>query len=278
MNIGLAAWGFRETHLQKQLAITRSLELDLLELSIAGHRNDVLQLDASANKIAEVRKLFKCYGVKLSCASAGNDFTLPEKADNLKQLESVKRVIDIAAEAGADRLRIFAGFSPLADVSGERWKVMIDCLRQTAEHAAAKGIMPAIETHGGVTVTESGVKHFYSTSSHPEALSRMMSELPASMKITFDPANLYAVGIKHPEEFYLQFKDRIVYVHLKDFVPAADSDSLSPAACGESAMDWRALLEAMADYDGPALIEYENVGDVEDGCRRSLQFLHTLGI
>ena len=49
MNIGLAAWGFRETHLQKQLAITRSLELDLLELSIAGHRNDVLQLDASAN-------------------------------------------------------------------------------------------------------------------------------------------------------------------------------------------------------------------------------------
>lgn len=277
MHLGLAAWGFRETPLEKQLEITGRMGLDLLELSIAGHPNDVLQLDASANKITEVRKLFKCRGIRLSCASTGNDFTMPYKADNLKQLESVKRTIDIACEAGADRIRIFAGFSPLADVSGDRWKVMIDCLRHVAEHAAGREIMPAIETHGGVTATKDGVKHFHSTSSHPVALLKMLAELPESMKIVFDPANLYAVGIMHPEEIYLQFKDRIAYAHLKDFVPVAGSDSIRPVACGESAMNWRKLLEVMADYAGPALIEYENVEDIEEGCRRSLDFLQSFG-
>lgn len=277
MHLGLAAWGFRETPLEKQLEITGKLGLDLLELSIAGHHNDALQLDASAGKIAEIRKLFKGYGISLNCASTGNDFTLPEKTDNLKQLESVKRVIDIAGEVGAERLRVFAGFSPVADVTGDRWNVMIDCLRQVAEYAAAKGIIPAIETHGGVTAAADGVIHFYSTSSHPATLQKMMAELPESIKITFDPANLYAAGIKHPEEIYIQLKDRIVYAHLKDFIPAG-SDSVRPAACGESAMDWRTLLLAMADYDGPALIEYENVEDIEDGCRRSLQFLRKFGI
>lgn len=277
MHLGLAAWGFRETPLEKQLEITVRLGLDLLELSIAGHHNDVLQLDASANKIAEVRKLFKCYGIKLNCACTGNDFTMPAKADNLKQLESVKRTIDIASEAGADRMRIFAGFSPLADVSGDRWKVMIDCLRHVAEHAGGRGIMPAIETHGGVNATKDGVKHFHSIASHPATLQKMLNELPESMKIVFDPANLYVVGILHPDEAYLQFKSRIAYAHLKDFASPAGSNIMRPAACGESAMNWRKLLDVMSDYAEPALIEYENVEDIEDGCRRSLDFLQSFG-
>jgi sugar phosphate isomerase/epimerase len=278
MHLGLAAWGFRETPLEKQLEITRRLGLDLLELSIAGHHNDFLQIDASAHKIAEVINLFKSSRVSLSCASTGNDFTQPEKADNFKQLEFVKKVIDIASEVGAEKLRIFAGFSPVAEVVGDRWKVMIDCLTQTADYAVIRGITPAIETHGGVTATEYGVKHFYSTSSHPETLLKMLKELPESVKINFDPANLYAVGIKNPDEIYIKLKGRIAYAHLKDFVPVNGSDSLRPAACGESDMDWKKLMVAMADFSEPCLIEYENIEDIEDGCQRSLQFLRGINI
>lgn len=276
MNLGLAAWGFRETPLERQLAITGELGLCLLELSIAGHRNDVLQLDSSSSVIASVGKLFKDYGVSLNCACAGNDFTLPEKKDNLRQLENLKGVIDIASELGVRNLRIFAGFSPRDEVADKRWAIMIECLWQTAEYAAQKRIVPAIETHGGVTVTASGVKHFHSTSSHPGTLKRILEVMPDNVKINFDPANLYAVGVEHPEEVYLQFKDRISYAHLKDFAPVPGSDSLRPAACGESGMDWKALLKTMQDFSGPALIEYENVEDVENGCRRSLSFLKSL--
>ena len=121
MIFGNAAWGFRETPLEKQLQITRAMGLGLLELSIAGHKNDVLQLDSSSSTIIRVGKLFKDYGIKLTCASAGNDFTLSQKEDNFKQLENLKKVMDIASELGVENLRIFAGFSPVGEVTGDRW-------------------------------------------------------------------------------------------------------------------------------------------------------------
>ncbi len=275
MMLGNASWGFRETPLEKQLEITHSMGLSLLELSIAGHPNDRLQLDASTSQIATVKKLFKEYGVKLSCFATGNDFTLKNTAECFAQLEHVKKAVDICHELGGGYLRIFAGFEIVEEVIGERWQTMIDCLSETAEYCQGKNVIPVIETHGGVKNYDDGVEHFLSTSSAPDTLCRMLDELPKSIKVNFDPANLYAVGIKHPDEIYLRIEDRVSYVHLKDFVRVPSSSHLRPAACGESDMDWLTLMNVLSNYQGPMLIEYENVEDVESGCRRSLEFINT---
>jgi sugar phosphate isomerase/epimerase len=273
MILGNAAWGFRETPLEKQLEITSSMGLKLLELSVAGHPNDRLQLNSSPLQIAAVKRLFQEYGVKLCCFSTGNDFTLKNKSDCIVQLENVKRVVDICNKLGGGYLRIFAGFTPLEEVVGERWQTMIECLIETAEYSKDKNVLPVIETHGGVKVFDNGVEHFFSTSSEPECLCQMLNELPDSIKVNFDPANIYAVGIKHPEEFFLRIKDRVAYMHLKDFVRIPGTNRFRPAVCGESDMDWRALMNVAGKYEWPALIEYENVEDVESGCRKSLEFL-----
>ena len=47
MRYGLAVWGLRFTPLREQLAMTRRLGVDLLELGIAGFRTDLLQADSS---------------------------------------------------------------------------------------------------------------------------------------------------------------------------------------------------------------------------------------
>lgn len=273
MQFGNAAWGFRETPLEQQLDITkRRMGLSILELSVAGHPNDVLQVNATPAHIDKVQKLFADYEVEISCTATGNDFTLPGKSDNLQQLENVRKVIDIAEQLGGRYLRIFAGFAPLEEVTGSRRGVMIDCLKATVDYAAAAGIIPVMETHGGVTALPSGVKHFHSISSHPDTLAEILDDIP-ELFINFDPANLYAVGISRPEKVYCRFKDKIRYVHLKDFVPTGNGETVYPAACGESDMDWNALLKAMRDFSGPALIEYENTNDVAAGCQRSLKFL-----
>jgi sugar phosphate isomerase/epimerase len=272
MRLGNAAWGYRETPLEEQLRITSAMGLDLLELSIAGHPNDFLQLDATPEQIAKVKELFAQYNIELSCTSTGSDFTQANKEDNIASMQNVFKVIDICAGLNATWLRIFAGFSPVAEITGERWETMIDCLKKVGDYAAAANIVPVIETHGGVNGYDDGVEHFYSTSSEPSVLQKMLNELPDTLKINFDPANLYAVGIEHPGDVYKQIRDRVAYVHLKDFVRLPSGHFL-PAACGESDMDWDGLMAAMADYTGPALIEYENVEDVEDGCRRSVDFL-----
>ena len=92
--------------------------------------------------------------------------------------------------------------------------------------------------------------------------------------MNYDPANLAAAGCTDPVRFYECFKDSVTYIHLKDFkdVPGG----VKPCACGEGRLDWKGLMAALADYNGPALIEYELPEDVEDGFIRSLDFLKKL--
>lgn len=266
MILGNASWGFRETPLEEQLRITSDMGLELLELGIANAPTD-LPLDISDAELDKVKKLFEKYGVGLLCAATGNDFTCGDDSD----VEKLKKVVDICQKLGVKFLRIFAGFSPVDEVCGKRWDTMINCLNEVYEYAEGKNVVPVVETHGGVNEYDDGVEHFYSTSSKPDVLIKMIDEVP-KIKVNYDPANLYAVGIEHPQEVYELIKDKVCYVHLKDFVKLASGHFL-PAACGESEMDWNALLTSLKDFYGPALFEYENTADVAEGCERCYKFI-----
>lgn len=186
----------------------------------------------------------------------------------MEDLEKVKTVIVIAEKLGIRYLRIFAGFSSDSVVIGKRFDRMLECLRETAEFAKAHHIVPVVETHGGVAVNGEALVHFASTSTRVDCWKQI---LETGVSINYDPANLAAAGSTDPVAFYGMFQKHIEYVHLKDFrdVPGG----VVPAACGEGRLDWPKLMAALASYRGPALIEYELPGDVEDGLRRSLAFL-----
>lgn len=265
MQLGNAAWGLRETPLEQQLAITAAMGLDLLELSIAGYDRDYLQLDADEKKIAEAANLFRKYNVRLDCACTGNDFT---GDDAPEQLARVKTVIDIASKLGVKLLRIFAGFRSDSEVAGPRFTRMLDCLRAAADYAAPRNVTLAVETHGGVMNNGDALIHFASATTRIDWWDDILS---TGVSINYDPANFAAVGATDPIAFHDRFKNSIKYVHLKDF--RSVEGGVLPAACGEGRLDWPKLMAALGDYDGPALIEYELPGDVEDGLRRSLAFL-----
>lgn len=267
MKFGNAAWGFRETPLKEQLKITHDMGLEYLELGIANAPGDI-PLSASVYELEAVKSLYQTYHVKLTYASTGNDFTNGDTRD----VEKVKRVIEICQKLGVKYLRIFSGFAPVEDVAGGRWDNMIACLCQTARYAAEHDVCPVIETHGGVRAFQDGVEHFMSTSSCPEALYRMLEELPDTVKLNFDPANLWAVGMAHPEEVYAACKERIAMVHLKDFAKLP-SGHIRPTACGEGGMDWDCLLKGMKDYKGAVLFEYENAEDVKEGTMRCYEYI-----
>jgi sugar phosphate isomerase/epimerase len=268
MIIGNAAWGFRETPLEKQLEITRDMGLDLLELQIGGHENDFLQLDATAEDIAKVKDLFEQYAIKLICASTGNDFTAATEVD----CADVKRVIDIAEQLNIKYLRIFAGFSPVAEVIGERWDVMIKMLNEVAQYAQEHNILPAIETHGGVEECLDGIRHFHSTTTSMETWRRILDELDYPVGVVFDPANLGAVGMNETEIIDLYRLLPVSYLHLKDF-RKTPQEALEPCACGAGQLDWQKLWSELKNFSGPGVIEYELTEDIEDGLRRSLEFL-----
>ncbi|MBE7029861.1 MAG: sugar phosphate isomerase/epimerase [Ruminococcaceae bacterium] len=267
MIFGNAAWGFRELPLEEQLAITKRMGLSVLELGIANAPKDL----PLGGDTAAVKALYEAYGISLVCAATGNDFTNGNRDDVCK----IKTVIDMCADMGITYLRIFAGFSPVDEVVGEDWDNMISCLTEVAEYAKDKRVIPVVETHGGVNAYEDGVEHFHTVTTNPETLQKLLALIPENVGINYDPANLYAVGITRPDEVYQAIKDRVCYIHMKDFAPLP-SGHLKPDACGTSNMDWKEILSGIGERDIIALFEYENTEDVEDGCRASMEFIQNI--
>ncbi len=275
MMIGTAAWGMREMRLEDQVALTKALGLNLMELSIAGYDKDFLQLEASSAEIETVKNLFQEEGVKLRCACTGNDFTEADLGLIARSEEKVKRVIDIAADLGVCWLRIFAGFSSDSVVYGARFDLMTNSLAQVVAHARERGVILVMETHGGVAQNGNALVHFNSATTRVDLVAEILERVPGLM-LNYDPANLAAVGSVDPIQFYDRFRDRIAYVHLKDFKKVAGG--VVPAACGEGLLNWLRLAKTLSRYAGPALIEYEIPADIEDGFRRSLDCLAKLGL
>ena len=271
LQIGAASWGFRETPLERQLEITQALGLAQLELGIASHGNDALQLGASAKTLTRVAELFKQRGIPLGYAATGNDFTQPGEKDCLADLEKVKRVSEIAAKLGVRYLRIFTGFSPEEKVHGERWERMVRCLNEAVGYAAPLGVTLAVETHGGVKSVPGGCVHFHSTTTRPELLARLLCEVDERATLLFDPANLGAVGMGEGTilAMYRTLQPRISVLHLKDF-KVVGGNTLQQCACGEGKLDWNILMPEFREFGGVGFMEYEMTADIEAGLKRTL--------
>lgn len=274
--LGTAAWGFREMDLVHQLEAVQGLGASVHELGIANAPADV-PADASEALIDKVCSLYDSFGIRLLCAATGNDFTVAEEADVRLDVEKVKKVTDICGRAKIKYLRIFAGFSPFQEVTGERFTRMMAALNETSAYASGKGVTLCIETHGGVRTYTDGVEHFSSVTTDYGALSRLLLELDPRTGIVYDPANLWAVSEETADrrKIFELLESRIRYVHCKEF-SVTKYGHLRPAACGDTDMDWSTILASLGNFEGPVLIEYEQAYDVVKGCRKSMDYLKPL--
>lgn len=272
MRLGLAAWGLRETPLEEQLALTQELGVDVLELGIINSPGDLLSAEAGVRELETIRNLFDRYGRTPLCAATGNDFTLPEEQCRAG-LAAARKAIVWAGVLKIKYLRIFAGFIPKEELTAGRRDLLLACLSEVAATAKDCGVTLALETHGGVVRKGQGVLHTPSVATDPGTQDWMLEAVP-DLRLCFDPANLHAVGMD-PVKFFRRYREKIATMHLKDFVRNPDG-TLRPGACGDGSLLWPELLEAVAGFDGPALIEYEVPSDVAEGMRRSLDFLHEM--
>ena len=271
MRFGNASWGLRETPLRKQFEITRNMGLDILEIGIANaNTQGEIPLDVSDEKIKEILSISDEYGVKMLCAATGGDFTV-----NNDDVPKVKKVIDICSKLNIKFLRIFTGFTPLTDITNNIFDMMIKSLCEVCDYAKLNHVIPVIETHGAVNGYDDGVEHITSTSTDIETFKKILSLIPDNARVCFDPSNLYAVGINEPEKVYTELKEKIVYAHFKDF-EVLQSGHLKPSFCGNSKLNWISVLDAMKDFDGFTVFEYENTEDVEVGLQRCFNYIAKL--
>ena len=92
-------------------------------------------------------------GLDISGTAVGNNFCLPPGSKRDEQIELVRLWIDRAAELDAPVIRIFAGNTPKGTSEAQAVDWAIEGINAVLPHAAEKGIVLALENHGGITGT-----------------------------------------------------------------------------------------------------------------------------
>ena len=138
----------------------------------------------------------------------------PSVVERFQRVEFYKRVIDMAAQIGADCVSIWSGRCPdgsgrtasTIDASGAFlfWH-LIDGLTQTLDYAAEKDVTVAFEPEPGMFI------------SNMQEFKTLLDQLDGAprLKLTIDVGHLVCSG-EPVRETILQWKDRLVNVHLED--------------------------------------------------------------
>ena len=109
--------------------------------------------DTSAKYLASLRRRAYLNGLTISGTPVGNDFCHPPGAERTKQLAHVKTWIDNVARLGSQTIRVFAGRVRNGQSLADGQKLAIEGMREVADYAGERGVILALENHGGITAT-----------------------------------------------------------------------------------------------------------------------------
>ncbi len=112
----------------------------------AGHRHGI-EPEASPRERAAARKAAEDAGVEIACLATSCRYVLADPGERAAMVEESRRLIELADEVGAGRMRVFGGNIPEGMSREEAAAVAAESLRQVGEEAGAAGVVVCVETH-----------------------------------------------------------------------------------------------------------------------------------
>lgn len=109
--------------------------------------------DAGMDYFHKLQRHAFLLGLDISGTSVGNNFCLPPGPDREKTMKLVRDWVDRAEALQAPTIRIFAGNVPKGESEEVAVERTIAGIKESVEYAAKKGLILALENHGGITAT-----------------------------------------------------------------------------------------------------------------------------
>jgi len=185
-----------------------------------------------------------------STGFASND---PEELK--KEMEQVKRTIDLAAFLGARSIRVFPG-----DDKPESIDKIVPWFKRAAEYAAEKNVYMAYENEGIEGEVIMGT---------PELCVELAEKVGSPyFGVLYEPGNLTFNGTDYRKALETM-KNHVVHCHFKDCKPEGDGYELQHF--GEGAIDFPWIVEQLnaVGYEGDFALEYElHHPEPEEGLKR----------
>jgi sugar phosphate isomerase/epimerase len=96
-------------------------------------------------------------GMDIVGTPIGNTFTHPAGEAREREVAKMKAWIEVSADLGSPAIRTFAGNTPkgVEDAQARKW--VVECLQECLPLAEKRGVVMALENHGGVVAEPAGL-------------------------------------------------------------------------------------------------------------------------
>jgi sugar phosphate isomerase/epimerase len=138
----------RNWDMPKLIAEARRLGFAALELRADARHAHGVELELSKAGRREVRDRVEDAYLEIACVGTGNRFESPEPSKRQEQVDRVKQFVELAADVGCRRVRVFGTDMPAGVARHEVVGYVGESLRQLGEFAEPLGVDVLLEMHG----------------------------------------------------------------------------------------------------------------------------------
>jgi len=117
--------------------------------------------------IYRLKRLVYRNGLDISGTAVGGAFTEPDEAKHAEHIAMVKEWVDLSQKLGSPVLRVFGGAVAKDDDEEQAVSRAVEGMRECAEYGASRGVLIAMENHGGITATAGMVLELVRRVDHP---------------------------------------------------------------------------------------------------------------
>lgn len=250
MRLGCAAYSYRDLFKRGELSleqfVTRCREMGLDGVELTAY---YFPATDPAALHALKRHCFR-EGMHILGTAVGSNFAQAEAERRREQVAMTKAWIDHSVVLGAPCIRVFAGPVPEGRTEEEAFAWAVECLQECVAYAAQRGIVVALENHGGITSTADQVLRLLNAVDSPW------------LGLNLDFGNFR----QDPYAQFARCAPHAVTTHAKRSMRGPS---------GPERVDYGRVIQIMRDagYRGYLSIEYE---DAEDPRRAVPEFVKTL--
>lgn len=217
------------------LALAKRLGYDGIEPRPGWNHAHGIELSTTLAERADIRRQIAASGIALACLTPGLRFANPATVE--KQLAEASAYIDLAADVGAPRLRLFGGELGEGIDRDTAIVNVADALRSLVPQARARGVTLCMETHDAWT--------------NPD-------HVVAVLERVNDPRVRAVWDVMHPlrasgwpiRDAFARLRPWIDHVHIHD--GTFEKSKLEFAPVGQGLYDIPAVFACLAEmnYDG----------------------------
>ncbi len=158
MKVSCAAYSFRQYLQSGKMSledfIRKGYEMGLDGVELTSYYFPTIETDY----LKGLKRVALAHGLDIAGTAIGGSFALPQEA-RAQQVALARDWVDVSVTLGAPCLRVFAGPVPDGRTENEAMAWCIAGLKEAAEYAEEKGVVLALENHGGITTTFGQVRH-----------------------------------------------------------------------------------------------------------------------